>query len=99
MKSGLDREELAEIFGENLPGGTVDMRRFLAAERNNVILDGRIQEIIYIGTDTRYRIALSPSVEVSVRVQNFGSRYDTTFAVGEEVYVHWAAENAQILTE
>jgi len=99
MRSGLDREELAEIFGEQAPTGTVDMRRFLAKERNNVVLNGRIQEVIYIGTDTRYRVTLGRGVEVSVRVQNFGSRYDMNFGPGEEVYVHWAAENAQILTE
>ena len=62
-------------------------------------LNGRIQEAIYIGTDTRYRVALSDDASVFVRVQNFGSRYDTTFAIGDEVQVHWAAENAQILTE
>jgi hypothetical protein len=38
-------------------------------------------------------------VDVFVRVQNFGSRYDTVFGVGDGVYVHWVAENAQVLTE
>jgi spermidine/putrescine transport system ATP-binding protein len=99
MKSGLDREELAEIFGDHLPSGTVDMRRFLAKESNNVILDGQVREVIYIGTDTRYRVALGTGIEVSVRMQNYGSRYDTMFASGDRVYVHWAAENAQILTD
>jgi spermidine/putrescine transport system ATP-binding protein len=99
MKSGLDREELAEIFGDNLPTGSVDMRRFLLKESNNVVLDGEVQEVIYIGTDTRYRVALGSGVEVAVRMQNFGSRYDTTFADGDKVIVHWAAENAQILTQ
>jgi spermidine/putrescine transport system ATP-binding protein len=98
-KSGLDREELAEIFGNQLPGGTVDMREFLLAEGNNVVVDGEIIEVIYIGTDTRYMVSLGSGIEVSVRIQNYGSRYDTTFAPGDRAYVHWAAENAQILTE
>ena len=68
-------------------------------ETNNVVVDGRILEAIYIGTDTRYRVALAKDVSLFVRVQNYGSRYDTTFSVGDNVHVHWAAENAQILTE
>lgn len=99
MKSGLDLEQLAEIFGDQLPKGTVDMRQFLAAEGSNVVLDGNVEEVIYIGTDTRYRVRLGAEVDVSVRMQNYGSRYDTTFDVGDRVYVHWAAENAQVLTQ
>jgi spermidine/putrescine transport system ATP-binding protein len=99
MKSGLDLEEIAELFGGQIPSGKVDMWKFLAAERNNVVLNGHIIEAIYIGTDTRYCVALTENVTLFVRVQNFGSRYDTLFNVGDDVYVHWAAENAQVLTE
>jgi spermidine/putrescine transport system ATP-binding protein len=99
MKAGLDEEELAGLFGGKAPSGTVDMREFLATERNNVVLDGYIQEAIYIGTDTRYQVSITDNTSVIVRVQNFGSRYDPTFSPGDKVYVHWAAENAQILTE
>lgn len=99
MKAGLDEEELARLFGDEVPSGTVDMREFLATERNNVVLDGYIQEAIYIGTDTRYQVSITNKARVIVRVQNFGSRYDTTYSPGDKVYVHWVAENAQILTE
>lgn len=95
----LDMEEVAHLFGGDVPQQKVDMRRYLAAERNNVVINGRITEAIYIGTDTRYRVELSNQESLFVRVQNFGNRYDQTFDVGNEVYVHWAAENAQILTE
>jgi len=98
-KSGLDREELIQIFGEQVPSGLVDMKEYLAAEVDKVIVNGNIQEAIYIGTDTRYRVKLHEDVSLFVRVQNYGSRYDTRFNLGDEVYVHWAAENAQILTE
>ena len=99
-QSGLDLEELIELFGEKLPEKTViDMGKYLAAERNSVVVNGRVTEAIYIGTDTRYRVELNGSTAVVVRVQNFGSRYDQTFTAGDDVYVHWAAENAQILTE
>lgn len=99
MKTGVDVDELARLFGGQIPTGKVDMREYLTSEKHNVVLDGRVIEAIYIGTDTRYRVALNDKTSVFVRVQNFGSRYDTTFDVGNDVYVHWAAENAQVLTE
>ena len=95
----LDMEEVSQVFGGEIPQQKVDMQKYLAAERNNVVVNGRISEAIYIGTDTRYRVELPNQASLFVRVQNFGNRYDQTFDVGNEVYVHWAAENAQILTE
>ncbi len=97
-KSNIDPDELASLFGGALPSKPVDMAEYLATEKDNVVLDGRIEEAIYIGTDTRYRVALAEDVSLFVRMQNYGSRYDLPFQIGEQVYVHWAAENAQILT-
>ncbi len=97
-QSGLDREELIQLFGDQLPSGSIDMKDYLATEADNVVVNGQIKEAIYIGTDTRYRVVLANDVSLYIRVQNFGSRYDTTFKVGDQVYVNWAAENAQILT-
>lgn len=99
MKSGVDIDEIEQLFGGQIPDKKIDMREWLATERNNVVVNGRIQEAIYIGTDTRYRLTLENNASIFVRVQNFGSRYDKYFDVGNVVYVHWAAENAQILTE
>jgi spermidine/putrescine transport system ATP-binding protein len=99
VEAGLDREELSQFFGHNVPPGDVDMREWLEAEDNAVVLEARIAETIYIGTDTRYRVEISNDATVFVRVQNYGSRYDTQFNVGDKVYVHWAAESAQVLTE
>ena len=97
-EAGLDREEVAKIFGTEIPSSEVNMRDWLEAEVNNVVMDGRITETIYIGTDTRYRVEIVDNASIFVRVQNYGSRYDTQFNVGDPVYVHWAAENAQVLT-
>jgi spermidine/putrescine transport system ATP-binding protein len=99
VEAGLDREEVAQFLGYNVPSGDVDMRQWLAAEKNAVVLDARITETIYIGTDTRYRVEIGDDASIFVRVQNYGSRYDTQFNVGDKVYVHWAAESAQVLTE
>jgi spermidine/putrescine transport system ATP-binding protein len=98
-EAGLDNEELAVLLGNEPTLQEIDMGEFLMAEKNNVVLDGQIKEAIYIGTDTRYRVAVPGGSSLVVRVQNFGSRYDTTFSVGDHVYTHWPAENAQILTE
>jgi spermidine/putrescine transport system ATP-binding protein len=98
-KAGLDMDEALHLFGGRLPESKVDMRQYLAADSSNVVVDGRVAEAIYIGTDTRYRVNLANDASLFVRVQNFGSRYDTTFDVGDDVYVHWDADNAQVLTE
>ena len=99
VKTGVDLQELRVLLGGEIPQKKVDMRHYLATEADNVVLEGLIEEAIYIGTDTRYRVALSDDIKVFVRVQNYGSRYDMMFEVGDQVYVHWTPENAQILTE
>jgi spermidine/putrescine transport system ATP-binding protein len=82
-----------------LPSEPVDMRQYLESEPDNVVLSGQIVEAIYIGTDTRYRISIADGVELFARMQNYGSRYDRFYDVGDNIYVHWTAENATILTE
>jgi spermidine/putrescine transport system ATP-binding protein len=97
----VDREALAKLFdrdGRALPE-MIDVGQYLAAETDQAVTKGRILDAVYIGTDTRYRVQLDAGVEVTARVQNFGDRYDVPLAVGDPVYVHWAPENAQLLTE
>lgn len=99
-EAGIDAEAAASLFGGKIPTGEVDVKEYLAMEKNSVVVSGRVLEAIYIGTDTRYRVCLNESeTSLVVRVQNFGSRYDTMFKVDDLVYVHWAAENAQILLD
>jgi spermidine/putrescine transport system ATP-binding protein len=71
----------------------------LKAEHNNVVVRGVVQDAIYIGTDTRYVVRLTDSSQVIARVQNEGPGYDQQIRRGEEVLVHWAAENARILND
>jgi spermidine/putrescine transport system ATP-binding protein len=96
---GLGREEARRLFGEEIEEMTMDAVEYIRMEQNSVALEGRVLEAIYIGTDIRYRIGLSGNVEIVVRMQNFGDRYDTLFNAGDVIIVHWAAENARILTE
>ena len=95
---GMDAAEFARITGGQLPKTEMDMRQYLEKEPNNVVLPGKVQEAIYIGTDIRYLVSLHEGTSLVVRMQNFGERYDTTFEAGDEVLVHWPAENARVLT-
>ncbi|MCA9981589.1 MAG: ABC transporter ATP-binding protein [Anaerolineales bacterium] len=95
----VDKNALIQLFnGRELPE-TIDVGQYLSAETDQAIVHGTIQDAIYIGTDTRYRVSLEAGVDVFVRVQNFGDRYDIPLTIGDPVYVHWAPENAQLLTE
>ncbi len=74
------------------------MRDYLALEKNDVVVNGRIEEAIYIGTDTRYNVAANRSSQPGCTHAKLWLRVMIcTFNVGDQVYVHWAAENAQIL--
>jgi spermidine/putrescine transport system ATP-binding protein len=96
---GLSAADLAQIFGGHVPDTAVSAYDYLSAEENNVVLEGRVEEAIYIGTDLRYRVGVGSGTSITIRIQNFGVRYDTTFNPGDMVYVHWAAENARVLSE
>jgi spermidine/putrescine transport system ATP-binding protein len=99
VSEALDLDEIAELFGNAPPEGKINMGEYLALERNKVVVNGRIKQAVYIGTDTRYEVSLGNATNLIVRMQNYGSRYDNPFQNNDEVYVHWAAENAQVLTE
>lgn len=71
----------------------------IESDSANVVLDGTVSEVIYIGTDTRYQVKIPTGDDLVVRVQNLGRPEDITFESGEPVKVHWLTENAQVLTE
>jgi spermidine/putrescine transport system ATP-binding protein len=75
------------------------MENELRAEGRNVIIRGIIRDSIYIGTDTRYVVQFTDKSQLVARMQNYGHRYDQRIDKGEEVLVHWAAENARILLD
>lgn len=61
---------------------------------------GKVEEIIYIGTDTYYHVRLAGDVQIVARQQN--QDYTGTAAVlaeGDKAYVAWHAHNASLLTE
>ncbi len=84
------RPEKIWLFGKNDAAGQGS---------NRVALNGRVTNVIYIGTDNRYKIELATGDSIYVRVQNLGSEQKTSFQVGDEVSVQWSPDNAKVLTE
>jgi spermidine/putrescine transport system ATP-binding protein len=65
----------------------------------NGMVKGRVEESIYIGTDTRYIIRLTDELSVTVREQNLAPGRGHRYQVGDEVGLNWDPENAMVLTE
>jgi spermidine/putrescine transport system ATP-binding protein len=76
-----------------------DLETMLKADPHSVVLNAVVEDSIYIGTDTRYIIRLPNNVQVVSRMQNYGNRFDQQIDKGEEVLVHWDAENARVLVD
>jgi spermidine/putrescine transport system ATP-binding protein len=64
-----------------------------------IFANGVIREMVYIGTDTRYVVELTPQTQVVIRIQNFGNRFDQIMFKGEPVLVYWALPNARVLVD
>jgi ABC-type Fe3+/spermidine/putrescine transport system ATPase subunit len=61
-----------------------------AAEHVENSYEGTVQEFLYLGEFTKYRIALSPSIELSVKATNRKGR--KLLAKGEKTAVGWERE-------
>jgi spermidine/putrescine transport system ATP-binding protein len=65
----------------------------------NSMLTGRVEEMIYIGTDTRYIIRLTDKTSVTVREQNLDRSRARLYQKGDEVGLKWNPAQALVLTE
>ncbi len=70
-----------------------------SGEADAQALSGKVREVVYLGTDTRFVVALPTGESLAARVQNIDRKGLGEFAVGEEVKVTWAPEDAQVLKE
>ncbi len=61
-------------------------------------LKGIVQEVVYIGIDTRYVIRLTSGKSLETRIRNTEHRGWGEFEVGDAVGVSWLPEEAQLLT-
>ncbi|MDE5072924.1 MAG: ABC transporter ATP-binding protein [Trichodesmium sp. St16_bin4-tuft] len=60
---------------------------------------GRIENLVYLGTDTRYVVGLNDKIKIVIRRQNINLFYLNQYSVGEKVKVHIPVENISILPE
>ena len=98
----LDLAEMAVLFGGAPPEGKIDMGEYLALEPNSVVVNGRILQTIYIGTDTHFLVSLTEGLTIRVRQQNIISTPDRRAYFGDQgdkVYVTWAPESVLLLQE
>jgi len=62
-------------------------------------VSGKIEEVVYIGTDTRYLVRVSEGSRLVARLQNAGSEDQAGFQQAEKVYLTWDPDVARILTK
>ena len=80
-------------------GGTLaDAIGSIEREVHKTAIPGVIFFANYIGTDTRYIVRIGEQIDVVVREQNVGTRFETMYKPGQKVTVYWANENARVLT-
>ena len=65
---------------------------------NQARLPGRVEQVIYLGTDTRYLVRLDGQVNLVARMQNLNGVEDR-FHPGDAVEVIWDAHHARLLKE
>lgn len=65
----------------------------------NGLVKGRVEESIYIGTDTRFIIRLADNTSVTVREQNLDLNQANIYQRGDEVGLNWDLDHALVLTE
>ncbi len=61
-------------------------------------LYGTVDEVVYIGTDTRYVIRLPNGSSLVARVQNAGGERPGGFAPGDRVQIEWEMADARVLS-
>ena len=61
-------------------------------------LSGRVEQVIYLGTDTRYLVRVAEQVNLVARMQNLNGTEDR-FHTGDAVDVIWDAHHARLLKE
>jgi spermidine/putrescine transport system ATP-binding protein len=67
---------------------------------HEVNIPATIEEIVYIGTDTRYTARIAERHHVVARIQNVGGALDggQVFQRGDHIYLSWPTESAMVLT-
>jgi spermidine/putrescine transport system ATP-binding protein len=65
----------------------------------NNVYPGRVDEVVYIGTDTHYSVRLAGDHRVRIREQNDDPFSRPIASSGDEVKVYFEQAGARVLTE
>lgn len=57
----------------------------------------KVEEAVYIGTDTRYLVRLTEQSLLSIRQQNLHRHLSRLYQPGEEIAIEVAPENMRLL--
>ena len=76
-----------------------DYKTALLRDPDINIVEGTVTFANYIGTDTRYIVSIGEGHQLVARMQNFGLRSDTIFALGQRVNVFWDADHSRVLLQ
>jgi spermidine/putrescine transport system ATP-binding protein len=63
------------------------------------MLTGHVEEVIYVGTDTRYIVRLTDKTTVTVREQSLDPARMRSYCQGDKVGLRWNPAQALVLTE
>ena len=68
-------------------------------ENNSAVhLPGKIEKVLYLGTDTRYQVQIEDDLHLVVRLQNMDGT-ETRFQLGDQVIISWDTRYARVLKE
>jgi spermidine/putrescine transport system ATP-binding protein len=73
--------------------------RLNSAMKDSNNLQGRVEDVIYIGTDTHYGVRFAGGQKVRVREQNIMNEHHKIIQIGDEVSVSFGYASPRILTE
>ena len=97
----------AQIRGEPLTSGqpttvTIRPEKVVLTKLNqdgHFKLAGTLEDIVYLGTDTRYVVRLTSGETLVARIQNTSERgLGGDYDIGERVNVSWSPKDARVLT-
>jgi spermidine/putrescine transport system ATP-binding protein len=79
--------------------GATRKTRLNSDVRDGNNLKGRVEDVIYIGTDTHYGVRFPGGQKVRVREQNMTQAQKSDCQTGDEVTVSFTRTSPRILTE
>jgi len=65
-------------------------------KESSKVLSGTVQEVVYIGTDTRYAIGFTTGETITVRIANTSRKGRDKYDTGDRVDITWAEEDVRL---